>query len=199
MTKLAALLLFAGILSGQITRVPGASGSGCASFNPSLTSLQTALNASATTPVNIVLFGDSITRCSMTTSGACNVGPQRYGSLWGQMLQQYLQSSYGNHGTGIVPLVIGSGAVDLRWWTLGGTTAISNVIGPTQPGVGNILQMANGATATLVRVHGDSVTIYYATGSDTGAGFSVSVDGANKGTLVMLQVPITRQLRSLSQ
>lgn len=122
---------------------------------------------------NVVLLGDSWTEGADFTS---------FRNIWAEQLRAYLQSNSASHGSGIIPLHTSSGA-----WTLNGTWNTLNNLGPYQAGNNafNMLYQASGASntaATTVKYYGDHVVVYYATYTDSGAGFSVAIDGGTPAT-----------------
>ncbi len=140
-----------------------------ASFNASLASFVLATNLAPSKVVNAVVIGDSWAE----GGGAF----QSYSNVWAQQLQKHLQTKFGYHGTGVIPLHTASGA-----WTLTGTWATLPNLGPTQGGINafNLLYQQTGAANTAamtLKYYGDHFVVYYATYTDSGAGFGVSFDG----------------------
>lgn len=158
-------------------------------FNPALASFQAALGNSGTSVVNVLIFGDSLTRCYQTN---CALGPNAQTSLWSWQLKTYLQGKYGNHGTGLIPIVSGFNTIDTGEWTennpvcgTGSCYALPSGLGPSQAAptpIGTLSGLTSGASVSMVAETGDHVRIYYAVCTDTGSGFTVSIDGNNQGT-----------------
>lgn len=136
--------------------------------DPAMATFNIAIHNPVSRVANVVLLGDSWTEGAGFTSVK---------NVWAQQLQAYLQTSFGSHGTGIVPLHTSTGA-----WTLTGTWNQLPNLGPSQGGNNafSSLYQASGTSNTAamsVKYYGDHFVIYYATYTDSGAGFGVAIDG----------------------
>jgi len=145
--------------------------------------IKAAAPGSSVGPINIVLFGDSETRCYVGAAN-CGAGPILPDNRWAEQLRVYLQGLYGSHGTGMRPLItnVTWSAPDPTYYSATGTfTQASLGIGPSQSssfaaGTG-VSQMATGATLTYTdSIPWDHLNIYCATNASSGS-MSFKVDG----------------------
>lgn len=147
-----------------------------------------ALNNAGTTHVNIGIWGDSLAGLYGLTDPLNNGWPMR--------LQAYLQGKYGNHGSGLLPLVQGTSAGGSTngsvYWTFDSPSSSygyppDGYGGPYQTtstapyggSFGSLVNLwtANASVTTKQSYYGDGIDIYYSTGPETVA-FPVYVDGA---------------------
>lgn len=173
---------------------------------PDLSSYFEVLHNAAYQRVVITIFGDSISRCFQGSPTPCGAGPLHATSLWSNALRTMLQGEYGNGGIGMLPLMTtylggSSEYVDASTWTMSGTYSYSTLIGPQQSTAnsngGALIQLSNGATATLTSQTYDNINIYYGTTSGSGT-LSVSIDGSSAGSTSATSSSPTAQIASFS-
>ena len=167
--------------------------------DPAMSTFNVCFHNYAYRPCNVVLLGDS-----WTEGGGNSVNSSS--SYWAVQLRNYLQSNSFYHGTGIIPVHTSTG-----YWSFGGGTYSSNNLPPTIAGVGpsqtlsgsavntfgTVYQVSgvantmtlgnyavNGGVPTGTRFYGDNVVIYYATSTDTSAGFTVTVTNTSASGIV---------------
>lgn len=133
-------------------------------------------------PINIVILGDSQSIYDLQIS---TTGPA-VGDRWPDLLRDNLQSTYGSHGTGMVPLIysVGIASVNDENWTIQGNWSFDSSIGPSQgssePGAG-LVRMADGTAATFAPAAAfDHLNAYCASDASTGQ-LLVAIDGATAG------------------
>lgn len=146
----------------------------------STTGLQ-AIGNSATQVVNVVVNGDSFNRCSFNICGGAGSGPTVNTNREAEVVRTILQSYYGSHGTGIVPVVAGiTGGIDSSAWSITGTNDTNTTcLGPEQSSTGTLVHLANSAVAsfsdTRSIIYGGG-NVYFATTSTSGT-LTIRVDG----------------------
>jgi lysophospholipase L1-like esterase len=166
-------------ISGLAAQVAASSNGG--RNNPDLSAWYTSLDNAHSQVVNVVVIGDSISHGTGVTNLA---------NLWVNGLKGALQSQYGSHGSGIIPIITGlSGGANSQekdaLWTLGGSFTYSNALGGSQA-AGNasgssLMVMGSGASATLASQTADNFNVYCATANDSGSGIQVKIDGTVAG------------------
>ena len=158
--------------------LPGTVGSTGSDIPGGLTSRNTSLlghfNAALNNPTqSVVLIGDSETQGYYATN--------RLTQSWAALLTSTLQSLYGNHGLGLIPLYDTANYP----WTANGTWTGSTTIGPYEPSL--TISSVFSATGTgaaysptvsysLSGLLADSFTVLTYTASDSGS-CAVSIDG----------------------
>jgi hypothetical protein len=127
-----------------------------------------ALHNSANQPARVLLPGDSFGICGIYN---CTDGVVNQSNLWSEQLRINLQAQYGSHGTGVVPVVVAITSPELlnnAAWSVTGTTAIVDTLGPSIPGAtgGTLMHLSSGATITFNdsrEIPFDHFSVYYAT------------------------------------
>lgn len=172
--------------------------------DPAMAAFDVCFHNYTTRYCNVALIGDSWTEGGGTVASASN--------YWAVQLQRYLQANSFYHGAGIIPVHTSSGA-----WVWGGSTYSStnmpptvNALGPNQVVSGNTaatfgtLYQLSGTANTLTlgtysyssnptgsRFYADTYLVYYATSTDTAAGFTVTVSNTASSGTVTTSTPVT--------
>jgi hypothetical protein len=156
---------------GEYTNVPR---------KPMVTLLQ-ALHNAKNQPVNIVVIADSFAICDYTN---CSSGPTTSTNRWAEQMRINLQSQFGSHGTGMVPLTYSVGAhINSEAWSVSGTwDASTGTLGPSQGGGNALIHLASGAVATFTSaIPYDTLNTYCMTTAGSGS-LAVAIDGVSVGT-----------------
>jgi len=172
--------------------------------DPAMAAFNVCFHNYTTRYCNVALIGDSWTEGGGSGASASN--------YWAVQLQKYLQANSFYHGAGIIPIHTSSGA-----WAWGGSTYSStnlpptvNALGPNQTvggstanTFGTLYQLSGTAnTVTLgtynyttnstgTRFYADTYVIYYATSTDTAAGFTVTISNTSSSGVVTSSTAVT--------
>ncbi len=172
--------------------------------DPAMAAFNVCFHNYTTRYCNVALIGDS-----WTEGGGAGTLATNY---WAVQLQRYLQANSFYHGAGIIPIHTSSGA-----WVWGGSTYSSsnmpptvNALGPNQVVTGSTtntfgtLYQLGGTANTLTlgtynytsnptgsRFYADTYVIYYATSTDTAAGFTVTISNTTSAGGVTTSTPVT--------
>lgn len=154
--------------------------------------LSSDLSQSTTKVVRIAVFGDSLSRCTVSNCSVNGSFPSD-GSVWPSLLRTYLNGKYTSHGTGIIPIrsqaePTGSSEFDQVYFASASGTFDACNVGFQQlsPGIAGFqcYQMGTGVTTlTSKSLTFDKIGVYYLSNFGiTGPGFTVSIDGSSQGT-----------------
>lgn len=175
------LLSYSLVASAQVAGsgvFSGSKGGGSSTQGLPNVQMQALLTKASTTPVNVIVAGDSFTVCDMTN---CAVGPTTSTNRWVEQLRTQLQSKYGSHGTGIVPILVSvTPLVNNEAWTCVTPTNNNVNFGPNQSGTASVYQItSNTQTCTFHDTRNivwDTLVTYCATATTIG-NLQVSIDG----------------------
>ena len=106
---------------------------------PQLANFLLALHSSATAPVRILVVGDSRSILDTTIASPTTGIQMTFGHKWPDLLRSYLQSAYGSHGTGMVPLIFAAASpratsVNGDFWGESAAVGQDCALGPQQAG-----------------------------------------------------------------
>lgn len=144
-------------------------------------------------PINIIIIGDSQTICYNALT-SCLTGPTVDINRWSEQLRILLQTTYGSHGTGMVPVMAGvtNNVVNNQYWAISGSVNKSTILGPSQSAAcctgSSLVQLSNGEVLTftptqefVAPIPYDHLNVYCATTSSSGS-LAVAIDGVGVGS-----------------
>ncbi len=146
--------------------------------DPLVSKFTAALKSVSTTPVNILVIGDSMS--TIYQDSFAGVGPSGAAHRWPDLFAAYVQSKYGFHGTGLIP--IDHANLNTAFWSSKGGYSTSPKIGPHQGSPTPASQMVvlkSGQSIKSTALSADFVYVYCGSGPDS-APVEVAIDGTAK-------------------